>query len=80
MSETSHEEAEQGRTDSQGLSVKGETEDDRRRSLVAQKILMDAVVAGDSDETLTRLKRASDNLVSLIIILSTESINYYNYN
>ncbi|XP_068717425.1 uncharacterized protein [Montipora capricornis] len=64
MSETSREEAEQGRTDSQGLPVKGETEDDRRWSLVAQKILMDAVVAGDSDETLTRLKKASDNLFS----------------
>ena len=30
---------------------------------MAEKILMEAVVAGDSDETLNRLKRASDNLV-----------------
>ena len=37
--------------------------DERRWSVVAQKILMEAVVAGDSDETLKRLKKASDNLV-----------------
>ncbi|XP_015759885.1 PREDICTED: uncharacterized protein LOC107339154 [Acropora digitifera] len=52
---------EEPRKESQAQSFK--TDNDRRWSLVAQKILMDAVVAGDTDETLSRLKKASDNLV-----------------
>ena len=42
---------------------KGKTEE-RRWSVVAQRILQEALVGGDSDETLTRLKNASDKLVS----------------
>ena len=36
----------------------------RRWSVVAQRILDEALVAGDYEETFNRLKRASDNLVS----------------
>lgn len=53
------------RKESQAQSFK--TDKDRRWSLVAEKILMDAVVAGDTDETLSRLKKASDNLVIILI-------------
>lgn len=53
---------EEPRKENQAQSFK--TDNDRRWSLVAQKILMDAVVAGDTDETLSRLKKASDNLFS----------------
>lgn len=42
---------------------KGKTKE-RRWSVVAQRILQEALVVGDSDETLTRLKNASDKLVS----------------
>lgn len=52
------------RKESQAQSFK--TDNDRRWSLVAEKILMDAVVAGDTDETLSRLKKASDNLVIIL--------------
>ena len=53
------------RKESQAQSFK--TDNGRRWSLVAEKILMDAVVAGDTDETLSRLKKASDNLVIILI-------------
>lgn len=43
--------------------VEAKTGDKRQWSVVAQKILMEALVAGDSDETLNRLKKASDSLV-----------------
>lgn len=43
--------------------VEAKTDDKRRWSVVAQKILMEALVAGDSDETLNMLKKASDRLV-----------------
>ena len=36
----------------------------RRWSLVAQRILDEALVVGDDEETFKRLKKASDNLVS----------------
>ena len=36
----------------------------RRWSVVAQRILDEALVAGDDEETFNRLKRASDDLVS----------------
>ena len=55
-------EAEEERPNEEERPVKGKT-DERRWSVVAQKILMEALVAGDSDETLSRLKKASDNLV-----------------
>ena len=55
---------EEPRKESQAQSFK--TDNDRRWSLVAEKILMDAVVAGDTDETLSRLKKASDNLVIIL--------------
>ena len=42
----------------------GKTGERRRWSVVAQRILNEALVAGDSDETLNRLKKASDSLVS----------------
>ena len=42
---------------------KGKTEE-RRWSVVAQRILQETLVVGDSDETLSRLKNASDKLVS----------------
>ena len=41
-----------------------EKTEEHRWSFVAEKILMEALVAGDSDETLNRLKKASDSLVS----------------
>lgn len=44
-------------------AVKVEKSEERRWSVVAQKIIMEALVAGDSDETLNRLKKASDGLV-----------------
>lgn len=44
------------------VKLAGKSEE-RRWSVVAQKILMEALVAGDSDETLNRLKKASDSLV-----------------
>ncbi|XP_020617286.1 uncharacterized protein LOC110055245 isoform X2 [Orbicella faveolata] len=45
------------------VKLAGKSEE-RRWSVVAQKILMEALVAGDSDETLNRLKKASDSLFS----------------
>ena len=48
--------------DKPAVNLAGKTEE-RRWSVVAQKILMEALVAGDSDETLNRLKKASDSLV-----------------
>ena len=48
--------------DKPAVKLTGKTEE-RRWSVVAQKILMEALVAEDSDETLNRLKKASDNLV-----------------
>ncbi|KAL9955567.1 hypothetical protein ACROYT_G036906 [Oculina patagonica] len=57
-------EAKEEETESDEKSVKlGKTEE-RRWSVVAQKILMEALVAGDSDETLNRLKKALDSLFS----------------
>ena len=44
--------------------IQGKTDEKRRWSVVAQKILLDALAAEDSSETLSRLKKASDNLVS----------------
>ena len=46
---------------------KGKTEE-RRWSVVAQRILQEALVGEDSDETLTRLKNASDKLVSYYLL------------
>lgn len=57
-------EAEEGAIEDDKPAVKlAKKSDERRWSVVAQKILMEALVAGDSDETLKRLKKASDNLV-----------------
>ena len=65
ISEAEAEETEEKGPDEQEQPAKSKTDDERRRwSVVAQKILMEAVVAGDSDETLNRLKMASDKLVS----------------
>ena len=65
ISEAEADETEEKGPDGQEQPAKGKTDDERRRwSVVAQKILMEAVVAGDSDETLDRLKRVSDKMVS----------------
>lgn len=57
-------EAEEGVVEDDKPAVKlAKKTDERHWSVVAQKILMEALVAGDSDETLKRLKKASDNLV-----------------
>ena len=48
--------------DKPAVKLAGKSEE-RCWSVVAQKILMEALVAGDSDETLNRLKKASDRLV-----------------
>lgn len=57
-------EAEEGAIEDDKPAVKlAKKTDERRWSVVAQKILMEALVAGDSDETMKRLKKASDNLV-----------------
>lgn len=57
-------EAEEGVVEDDKPAVKlAKKTGERRWSVVAQKILMEALVAGDSDETLKRLRKASDNLV-----------------
>ena len=57
-------EAKEGEIESDEKPVESAKTKERRWSVVAQKILMEALVAGDSEETLKRLKKASDNLVS----------------
>ena len=56
---------EDGSVDEKVKTDKGKT-DEKRWSVVAQKILSEALVAEDSDETLNRLKKASDSLVSYV--------------
>ena len=56
-------EAKEGEIESDEKPVEPAKSGERRWSVVAQKILMEALVAGDSEETLKRLKKASDNLV-----------------
>lgn len=54
---------EEEETNEEDKPDKGKTEE-RRFTVVAQRILQEALVVGDSDETLSRLKNASDKLVS----------------
>lgn len=56
-------ETEEGEIEGDDRPVRPGKTEERRWSVVAQKILMEALVAGDSDETLNRLKKASDSLV-----------------
>ena len=57
----------QGAIEDDKPAVKLEKSEERRWSVVAQKILMEALVVGDSDETLKRLKKASDSLVGWLV-------------
>ena len=75
----------QGAIEDDKPAVKLGKSEERRWSVVAQKILMEAVVAGDSDETLNRLKKASDSLVGwwstcmiahFVLNLYLNNINY----
>ena len=67
----------QGAIEDDKPAVKLGKSEERRWSVVAQKILMEAVVAGDSDETLNRLKKASDSLVGLWNMIAHFVLNLY---
>ena len=61
----------QGASEDDKPAVKLGKSEERRWSVVAQKILMEALVVGDSDETLNRLKKASDSLVGWLVLRVT---------
>lgn len=63
-------------TENKKEPVEGKTDEKRRWSVVAQKILLEALAAEDLNETLSRLKKASDNLVSGIYNDKLSSIFY----